>query len=172
MDPSTYIDRRADLLVDVSETVEAKQSAYIIRWLELLDNPDQRSDLLIEDAVGYLEERDAEEGGDPESSAVYAEQLLDYTGLTWREIHEVPPQARGDLWWTARKMVAAICQTQAIMEATAGDLLNIGNKMGTLTKQAAKMSEADKRKAATEGTTKRIVAEKAAARKATVNTEG
>ncbi len=172
MTPEEYVEARAELLVDVSDVVATKGSAYTARWVELLDNPDMRSDLIIEDAVGYLQERDAEEGGDESSSAAYAQQLLDYTELTWREIHEVPPAVRGDLWHTARKLVACICQAQASAELIGAEVLTIGDRMGKLTAEAGEMSRGKKETASTLGTTKRIVAEKAAARKATVTTEG
>ena len=171
MQPSSYLDSRAELLVDVSEEVERSKGAYIKRWRELLEDPDQRSDLLIEDCVGYLQELRAETAG-LEAAQIFAENLLDYADMSWEEIHDVDPAARGDEWWTARRMVATICQAQALAEISGVNLLEIGQQMGDLTRSASGMSKDQKKTAATEGTTKKLVTDKAKARKATVTTEG
>ena len=166
MTPEGYIEARADLLVDLSEVVGAKGSEYGARFVELLEHPDMRSDLIIEDACGYLGERRAEESGDLDDGEAWGAELAEWCELSWQEIHEIPPPTRGDTWMIARRLVAAVCRTQALTEIAGEDLIKIGAELGKVTGAAGAMGDTAKRKAATEGATKEAVARIAAARRA------
>lgn len=164
MDATGYIEARADLLVDLSEVVARKTSDFGARFRELLENPDLRSDLLIEEACGYLGERRAEESGDVADGEAWGAELAEWCDLSWEEIHDEPPATRGDTWATARRLVLVICERQALFEAAAGDVLGVGAEMSKVTQAAGAMSDQEKHKAATEGATEEAAGRIAKAR--------
>lgn len=157
MDATGYIEARADLLVDLSEVVAKRTSDFGARFRELLERPDLRSDLIIEEACGYLGERRAEESGDVADGEAWGAELAMWCDLSWEEIHEEPPATRGDTWATARRLVLVICERQAMFEAAAGEVLGVGAEMSKVTSAAGAMPDAEKRKAATEGATAEAV---------------
>lgn len=156
--PDAFIEARADMLVKVDELSADKRDAYVARYIDLIDTPEDRDEQMALDALAYLHERTLDETGSEEYADKYIEQIGEYLELTWAEIHSVDLPTRGNNWTQGRALVSALAARQALVEAVMPDAMALGEKMGQINAQAAsRMSTAQKVKAARDGGIKETI---------------
>ena len=164
--PANYIKLRSLSLLELNELNEAQKEPYGERFVHLMEHPEERNADIMRDCVGYLVARNADETGDEEGAAKYAEDLCSFAVLPFATISEVPLPVRGVLHSTGAAMVAAICDQQARIELTGIESLEIGDRMGRQNKAAAsRMSTPQKKQMAKDGQLKKTLNQLEAAKK-------
>ncbi len=147
-----YVDLVASRIVDLEELVEAKKSTVGERYVELLNNPAERLPGIWEWFSGYLAEHTATETGNVELAEMYWAEIDKYFGWSWDDLHSIPEPERGDIWSTARRMISATAQRQAMIDSGLLDAV-LQQAAGTAVdsgRAAARLTTAQKREVASQ----------------------
>lgn len=154
----SFVQERATKLVELDRLARDEADAYVARYRELLEDPDQRDMEMAMVDLAYLQERYAEETGNEALASAYVEELSEFTALSWDEIHAVDLTTRGNMWTEGRALVSVEAERQALIEIVARRALEIGDEMGQINRRAAgRLNIGAKRKMAREGGIKETI---------------
>ena len=117
MSTKTYLDAAAEAQNDIDDIVEDKREEFATIRLELLENPEQRSEEITDYYVASLEEQTAIESGNEEMAALYWEGVEEIASQSWSELYQTPVEERGDMFSTAGKLILATTWEQAAIES-------------------------------------------------------
>ncbi len=158
--PAKFTQARAVKLIQVNDIVVEQRDPFGERYLELMENPEQRNIDIMRRSVGYLAERYAEETGDPEAAAGYAADLASFVVQPFSAIAAIPLPVRGSLHSDGAALVSEISRYQAWTETTAIETLEVGTEMAKINAVAARrMTTAQKETMSTEGGIKETIAQ-------------
>ena len=143
--------KRALESIATDERVESRREQYTARLLELLEEPSERNDGILENLLLELYEADALEDGDFATAEIYWEAVGDLATLGMSELYQVPVADRGGKFADASKLILLWAKQQAFVEIFALDEITTSAASGEqLKKDAAMMTPAD-RKALSDG---------------------
>ena len=112
----TAVEQHADAKLDLDEFRAEMSDVYAARERELLDNPDERDPEIVDQWLGRLAERAAEELGDEALAEAYYERLADAVALSWDDLHNIPVAPRGAAHSAAQAAILGIARQQAFAE--------------------------------------------------------
>lgn len=165
--PEQFVELLADHQVDVDELTNDSRDAFARRYRELLENPDQRLDGIMEAAVLNVAARMATEFDDEDIAEEMAERMLDGLDMSWSDLHRVPVGERGPLWSRTRRIMSAVSWRQAFIEVEGPALFGMSVRHEVQTaREAKRLGDAGVRAAAQVGGLRTAVKANAAKRKA------
>ena len=165
--PGGYIDLVSDKILDLEQTVDDHRQSFGAIYIDLLEHPENRDEGVWDWFIGYMMEHTASETGNEDLAVEYWQVIDDYFDWSWEHLHTIPPPERGDIWATARRVISATAQRQALIESGLAHalLVHATDTAKVVGGAAAKLSPAQKQAAAKATTIKSKVKEKREVRK-------
>jgi len=130
---NAFLDAAAKHAVDINKQVKAAKVNISKRYVELLNDPDQRLQSIKDWFLGYMIEQTVVETGNEALAEAYWSNIEEYMQFSWDEINsdQFPPALRGDIWMTGRAVVSAMAYHQAFIESQlAQDIVESAIKAG------------------------------------------
>ncbi len=133
---------RAQESINTDLRVEAKRPEYIARVGELLENPSERNEGILENLTLQAIEEDAIEDGVIESGEItqlgqYWGEVAEMAELPFSTLHTVPVADRGSKFSDARSLMVLWAKRQAFVEIFAIDEAVTSTESGEELKRAA-----------------------------------
>jgi predicted PP-loop superfamily ATPase len=130
--------KRALESIATDDRVEDRREEFIGRYLELLEEPEERNPLILQNQILELYELDGEEDGDWESAELYWEKVGELATLGFSELHEIPIADRGGSFSDARSLMSRWAYDQAFIEIFAFDEIVTSARSAEDIKKASK----------------------------------
>lgn len=112
-----FLDDQAEHLVRLERLSDKAIDDYADRYIELLNNPDERIPEIAVNIIGYLYVRDSETTGDEDLALAYYTRVDEFLDLSWRQLHSIPLSKRGNFWQSAQSIIDVWCSRQARIES-------------------------------------------------------
>jgi hypothetical protein len=125
-----FEESRALESIATDERVEAHREEYIARYLELMEEPEERNDLILRNLILELFEADGEETGNWDAAESYWESVGDLATLSHAELLTAPIMDRGTVWSDAEALMSLWAKEQAFIEIFAMEELESSIRSG------------------------------------------
>lgn len=114
---ASFVATAADTQVELERLIKdpERQTRFRARWAYLLENPEERNDVIT---LWYLDDGEAssaEEIG-PEAAAILWDLVAELTELPYKEFLSIPVALRGTAWDEAQTIILAGTRRQAFIE--------------------------------------------------------
>jgi hypothetical protein len=118
--------------------VDDRREQYIERYLELMENPEQRNVFILQNLLLESLEADGEETGDWDAAENYWESVGDLATLSHAELLSVPVAERGTVFADAQAVMSLWAKEQSFIEIFAMDELRTSIESGEEIRRQAK----------------------------------
>ena len=127
-----FVSVSADNIIAIDDFVADNRETFADLYMELLQDPDRRNDDIEAEFVNYFFTLSKQELGD-DSMLEYWKTVAASLDQSFDDLNERPPNERGDVFHTVRKIMSAASWKQAFIESgIALDMVERGLDMGNV----------------------------------------